>query len=262
MSSKRTTLIYGNCMVFSPDNKLMFRCLEKRAKWYLSRNLAVIIGENPLSIRLTFIPKGTGESMDVLKMERYNKCVVCGIEDLVCLTRHHLVPFAYRQFFPNSRKRHSSLFVIPICRDCHMTYENKYAYPLKKVLAEAYNAPFNSSDNIDKSRAISIINCFLQYSDQVPTDRQIILKGRLSTYLESIGRNSHLDFSDKVALEALKNEIKKETKIKDEDNHGKIVVANLTDLDQFEKMWGKHFIDNMKPKYMPEYILKTLNNLA
>jgi len=138
----------------------MFRCLEKRANWYLKRNLATVISNDPLSIKLTFTPKGKGESMDVLKLERKNKCVVCGTEDLDVLTKHHLVPFVYRQHFPEKRKAHSSLFVVPICRDCHYQYENEHADLLKKVLSEAYSAPFNGNFEIEKNKAIGVIRCF------------------------------------------------------------------------------------------------------
>jgi hypothetical protein len=38
--SIRKKKIYGNYQVFSPDNVLMFRCDEKKANWYLDRDLA------------------------------------------------------------------------------------------------------------------------------------------------------------------------------------------------------------------------------
>ena len=41
--------------------------------------------------------------------------------------------------------------------------------------------------------------------------------------------------------------------------HGKIVIDNTKDLDEFEKMWAKHFMDNMKPKYMSEDLIKIFN---
>ena len=90
---KRTTKLYGNCKVYSPDNQLMFRCLEKKIKWYLDRGLAELIEESPLSIRLKFEPKGKGERIDKLKVERNNICVVCGVTDLSILTKHHIVPY-------------------------------------------------------------------------------------------------------------------------------------------------------------------------
>ena len=157
MGQERKGPIYGNSQVFSPDGELMFRCLEKRAKWYLERDLATIINDNPLSIKLNFIPKGKGESIDILKTERKNKCVVCGIEDLNILTRHHLVPFIYRQHFPDIRKKHSCVFVVPVCVDCHYKYENDYAILLKKELANSYSASLNPVQDTKRTKSLGIV---------------------------------------------------------------------------------------------------------
>ena len=52
--------IYGNCQVLSPGGILMFRCDEKKAKWYLNRNLGEILSESPLIVKLKFEPRGLG----------------------------------------------------------------------------------------------------------------------------------------------------------------------------------------------------------
>lgn len=262
MSQLRKTLIYGNCQVYSPDGELMFRCLEKRANWYLARNLATIINKEPLSIQLKFIPKGKGETLDILKMERKNKCVVCGIEDLNLLTKHHLVPFVYRQHFPEKRKKHSSLFVVPICRDCHLKYENEYAYQLKKVLAEAYAAPINGTFDVERNKAMGIIKCLRNFKDTIPQDRKDFLRDKLKQNLIDFGIYENDDLSDISSLNIVEERLEKESKEQVVHCHGKTVVDRVKDLDEFEKMWSKHFVDSMKPQYMPEYLLKTLCNFA
>jgi len=254
MNNKRTNLIYGNCKVFSPDGHLMFRCLEKRANWYLSRNLAIILEDNPLSIQLNFTPKGNGESVESLKGERHNRCVVCGNEDLDKLTKHHLVPFSYRQFFPDERKRHSSLFVVPICKDCHINYESNYADILKKDLAIIYNAPFNKIIDGTMQKIINIINCLLQPKNKIPANRIIMLKDNLYQHLKSINKDENFEPSDIAYLNFIKDELKLMMKMNKNDSHGKIVVNQLNDIKSFENMWGNHFIKSMNPKYMPDYI--------
>ena len=262
MSQLRKTLIYGNCQVFSPTGELMFRCLEKRANWYLKRNLATIISQDPLCIKLNFTPKGKGETLDILKMERKNKCVVCGLEDLNLLTIHHLVPFVYRQHFPGKRKQHSSLFVVPICRDCHLDYENNHAFQLKKILAEAYSAPFNGTFDIEKSKTIGMISCLTKYSDRIPEDRKEFLRNKLKQNLIDLGIYENDNLSDVVILDIVKERLEKESKDQIDNSHGKTVVDRIKDFDEFEKMWAKHFVDNMKPKFMPEYLLSTLCNFV
>lgn len=258
MSQIRKTPIYGNCQVHSPTGELMFRCLEKRAKWYLDRNLATTIGNDPLSIKLNFVPKGKGEAIDVLKMERKNKCVVCGTENIDVLTKHHLVPFVYRQHFPNNRKQHSSLFVVPICRDCHFKYENEFANQLKSVLAEAYSAPINGDFDNDRDKTIKIIRCLKQFNDRIPQDRRDFLKEKLKQNLNDLGINGNLDFSLEENLDLVKEQLEQESKEQANQSHGKTVVDRILNFDEFEKMWAKHFVDSMKPEHMPEYLLKTL----
>lgn len=262
MSQMRTTKIYGNCQVFGPDGKLMFRCLEKRANWYLKRNLAVVINEDPLSIKLNFTPKGSGESVDVLKLERKNLCVVCGIEDLEVLTKHHLVPFVYRQHFPSERKAHSSLFVVPICSDCHYVYENEHANQLKKVLSEAYSAPFNGNFDIERNKTMGIIRCLTSFADKIPQDRQEFLRDKLKQDLSDFGIPTDEDLTNFDVLYNINEQLKKESKKKVTYSHGKTVVERVKDLDEFERMWARHFIDNMSPEYMPEYFLKALYSSA
>ena len=48
-----------NWKVYHPSGRHMFTCGEKKAYWYLERNLAKLI-DGERSIELTFIPKGNG----------------------------------------------------------------------------------------------------------------------------------------------------------------------------------------------------------
>lgn len=262
MSQIRKTLIYGNCQVFSPEGELMFRCLEKRANWYLSRNLATIISNDPLCIKLTFTPKGKGEKADVLKMERKNKCVVCGTENLDVLTKHHLVPFVYRQHFSLERKNHSSLFVVPICRDCHFKYENNHATQLKNVLAEAYSSPINGTFDSERNKALGIIRCLTQFDNQIPQDRKDFLREKLKQYLIDFGIYKDNNLLDSNELEKIKAQLEVESKDQVLRTHGKVVVDRVKDINEFERMWAKHFIEKMQPKYIPEYLSKMMNSSA
>lgn len=252
MITIRKTLIYGNCQVFGPTGKLMFRCLEKRAKWYLDRKLATIMSDDPMSIKLTFTPKGGGEKTELLKIKRQNKCVVCGTEELCNLTKHHLVPFVYRQHFSPERKEHNSLFVVPICRSCHNIYENKFASKLKTTLVELYSAPFNGDFDKTKRRIIGIIRCLKEFGDKIPQDRKNLLLLKLEQKARAIGISVGNPLLENEIDEMLQQAVDGK---EDEDNcHGKIVVDKISNLDDFEKMWAKNFIDSMTPKFMPEYI--------
>ena len=141
--------IYGNYSVVSPEGILMFKCNLKKVNWYLSRGLATIIQDDPTCIKLNFTPNGLGNhnrSYGLNKME--NKCVNCGSTDK--LTRHHIVPFCYRKFFPMEIKSHNFHDILPMCVNCHYNYERK-ADKLKELLAIQYNAPIHGLIVEDKS---------------------------------------------------------------------------------------------------------------
>lgn len=253
MVSKRTNLIYGNCVVLSPEGQIMFRCLEERARWYLKRNLAIIKGDNPLTIQLTFQPKGNGEPHRFLKDKRENKCVVCGTMDLDVLTRHHLVPYEYRQFFPEQRKEHNSIFVVAICRDCHSKYESQFAIDYKKQLASVYNAPVNCLSKSKSSAAIGALNTLRKYSLNLPIERLEILKKSITDYLALEKIEKDVDFNSEESIKRLHDFLK----LEESDNsnkHGKLVVERCVDLDSFELGWIEHFINSMNPKYLPDYL--------
>ena len=65
MKSKRNNIIYGNCRVLSPKGDLMFLSTKKRADWYLTRNLAKLVENDPPTIQLTFQPNGEGMKDDL-----------------------------------------------------------------------------------------------------------------------------------------------------------------------------------------------------
>ena len=125
--------IYGNCQVLSPEGHLMFRCESKKANWYLKRDLADIITDEPLVIKLKFQPNGLGnhnKNYGLSEME--NICVVCGSDEF--LTRHHVVPICYRKYFPIEKKSHNFHDVLSVCAVCHESYE-KFAFDFKLSLA-------------------------------------------------------------------------------------------------------------------------------
>ncbi len=89
---KNTTLktpLYGNCKVQNIDGEHIFNCSWKKQNWYVKRDLAEIIQEDPLIIRLKFTTAGKGNFDDPYYLqERKNLCVCCGSQSN--LTKHHI----------------------------------------------------------------------------------------------------------------------------------------------------------------------------
>lgn len=251
LKKSRKKPLYGNCRVYSPDGELMFLCVEKKVKWYLSRNLAIVIGEDPIEIRLKFQPKGIGNNGDKFFLaEKKNKCVVTGSEYIRELTKHHVVPHCYRKFMPDEVKSNNSHDVIPICVESHFEYEREYADKLKLKLAEKYNAPIEANQAINKDwlNVLRSSYALVQHEGKIPKKRVKFLK-------DTIKNNMGIKRLTQKEIERL-SKIPIKGIVETKDTHGFIVVKQIIKegkIQEFIEMWRKDFIDNMKPKYMPKY---------
>jgi hypothetical protein len=231
--------IYGNCTVYSPDGYLMFRCDNKKANWYLKRNLAKISQKDPLSIVLKFVPKGLGNHNKPFGLsEMNNRCVNCGTEFF--LTRHHVVPICYRKHFPLNLKSHNFHDVLSVCMDCHESYERK-ATELKRELGDKYNAPINGIclDNRHLLKTIKNCNTILRGTSGIPKDRVDDINNEIREFL---GRDFTND--DIIKISETKQTILEKT-------HGQVVMEKITDIQSFIEMWREHFIKNNECKYLP-----------
>lgn len=78
---------------------LNFFFLVVISQWYLERDLAVLIDEDPPTIQLKFSPAGSGNSgSEFYLSEKQNRCVSCGLDK--DYLRHSIVPHSYRKFLP------------------------------------------------------------------------------------------------------------------------------------------------------------------
>jgi hypothetical protein len=234
--------IYGNCSVFSPDNILMFRCNQKKALWYLNRNLAEKIQEEPLIIRLNFTPNGLGNHNKGYGLsEMKNICINCG--STKNLTRHHVVPISYRRYFPVEVKSHNFHDVLPMCTECHETYERK-ADVLKKYLAEKYDAPINGliqkdGTKIKMMKFIKLAHSLL--NDKIP--KKYIRKS--VSQLKTEFNVKRLTKSRLTKISEMKIEISRK-------GHSELVMSKINDTIPFIEMWRKHFLENNECKFLPD----------
>jgi hypothetical protein len=114
----RKTVQYENCRILAPDGTTLCTCGSKKISWYLSKGLAVLEEEEPLTIRLKFEPRGRGHADDAYYLsDKENRCCVCGHEGQYL--RHSVVPHAYRQHFPPQMKSHLSHDIVLMCVGCH-----------------------------------------------------------------------------------------------------------------------------------------------
>jgi hypothetical protein len=248
-TNKRKNQIYGNWVVYSHKGEKAFLCLEERAQWYLSRNLAIKISDNPPSIQMLFEMKGEGHKDDNYYLSsKQNKCVKCGTEDLEVLTKHHVVPQMYRKFMPLDIKSRSSFDVLPMCFDCHDDYE-RFADILKLELAEKYNAPMNGiiveeNTETQQHHAVKIAKAICLHGDKMPLER----KEQLITELKGYLKKSDVVFEEIEQLSLMEIDSSKIIK-----THGEMVIEQITDYQAFVEMWRFHFLNHVMPKFMPEH---------
>lgn len=255
--------LYSNCVIFGPDGTMLCRCGERRMKWYLDKDLADKITDDPPAIRLRFKPAGYGDAGDPYMLaDKENRCVVCGV--IENLTRHHVVPYCYRIHFPEDAKSHSSYDVLPVCVSCHERYEEEARNLRKRILEELKISEFGENDGIkidmDAVRAIRAANALIRHKAFIPEDKVVELRNRIKLVLEKE------DLTD----EDIEATARMEWKIVP-DNYScasKKVIDSQADLDEFAKRWRCHFLAIMNPKFMPsnwdvnKKLYKTLDNGA
>jgi hypothetical protein len=234
--------IYGNCQVLSPEGVLMFRCDKKKVNWYLNRNLADVVTNSPLVIKLKFQPRGLGNHNKEFGLTRMNnKCVCCGTEEY--LTKHHVVPYCYRKFFPLKLKSHNFHDVLPMCASCHAKYE-RTADKLREFLAEKYNAPINGEkiDNKDLIKFSKIASTLLKEDlNKIPISRVNELKSSIRSKF-NIKRltTKKLEEISKLKINTI------------ERTHAQIVMEQVTDIQSFVEMWRDHFVTNNDCRFLPK----------
>ncbi|TMW93546.1 hypothetical protein EJD97_011517 [Solanum chilense] len=111
--------VYHNCRIFANDGRLLCYCDRRKLEWYVSRNLAKIIEEDPPGIMLLFEPKGRpeDEGNDFYIQSKRNICVGCGEGNHYL--RYRIIPSCYRMHFPEHLKSHRSHDIVLLCVDCH-----------------------------------------------------------------------------------------------------------------------------------------------
>lgn len=238
--------IYGNWRVHHPDGTLIFRCDDKKAQWYLDRDLAEII--DGTDIKLKFIPQGRGHEGDKFYLsERKNLCVCC--QTNLNLTRHHIVPYCFRKHFPENIKQYSSHDIVALCKECHNKYEHA-ATELKMQLAEQFHVDFDTVNPEFKFGrrqelcALGAAKALHNYASEIPEDRQTILLKRIAEYFP--GEEITPEVIESLATRSRKR------KPNNQKLFGKSVVDKLEDIDAFVLMWRRHFISTMQPTHLPD----------
>jgi len=254
-----------NWKIFHPNGKHMFTTSQRKAEWYLKKNLGVVVGVN--EVQLTKKPKGEGFAEDEIfgLLPRINRCVVCAAIDN--LQRHHVVPYHYRKFMPVEYKSRNHHDVVLICREHHEQYE-MIAKDYKTIIARRYGVGTIEELNNEyistvverlrrKFKISKLLGTIIDNFNEIPSSKIEVIGAELSSMVRFNVMNKTFLELEKI-LNKLDKSIAKEKRdilsINDY-YHGNVVVKQFKSHEDFEffiKGWRTHFIETMKPKFMPE----------
>lgn len=251
---------YGNIPIFSPDEILMFYTSKRKLRTYFKNNLLDVYKDG---YKLNFTPKGLGyhdkEYKDLLKFPRQNRCVISGCEDIHLLTRHHIVPVLFRRWMPEEFKSTNYQLIVFIKRDLHADYtkiEQQYYFELAKMFNVKGYEETLLIQQTSYLRKKQFAKTLLEHSHSIPEDRLKVLRSKFKYYT---GLNPSFENYKKV-LDDFKATKKKYYKNADY-NFGKLIVEKVINFKEFENLWLKHFIETMKPKFMPDDLKAKCNML-
>lgn len=224
--------LYDNCVMLSPEGVMMCRMSRRKCNWYTSRSLAKIVCEKPHTIQLTFRPAGLGAHNDEFYLKaRPNICAVCGTTEM--LTKHHCIPYCIRRRFPAHLKDHASHDVVPLCRVCHDIYET-VAERKKRELKDTYG------DKEFKARrtAYGYIRTVLKHSDRIPLEKCEWMRAEIERVYGARG-------DEELRLVLATHRRPSDSELWDR-------IVRHTDIPACIIEWRRHFIETMKPKYLPD----------
>lgn len=236
--------IFDNCIIQAPDSTPLSRCSLSKANWYVRRELADIVANDPITIKLRFEPSGRAGASDKLMLAgKPNHCVVCGsVENL---TRHHVIPSSFIKHMAIEYKVDIIRDILPLCRDCHDIYE-KNSQDKRSQIANQMGLCVNgvASKQIGLvRRATGAAHALLNHQDKIPEERRTKLLKMVQEFLGKTDVNTE-------ELKAVADH--KITLRRDYINFSKQVADSVDDYNEFAKEWRTHFVEVMKPKYLPE----------
>jgi len=273
MGRKRHTINrnYSNCKIYHPSGKLMCVNSEKKGRWYVEKTGAKVISlkeDGTLAeIQLTFEPKGMGyDEDDVFGLSiQETRCVVSGVNDIKQLTKHHIVPISFRRHFPLEYKSRNHHDVVYITEDLHGDYErigDKFRDELaKKYGAMTYNeattyfTKMMDSPEVKRMRKVKgCIGALEDCEDSLPDTRYREMQELVLSYIKniySVETDSITEYWSERVITDIDIELGRLRNLYKIDPY-KDLIDKVGDIDAFVKIWRQHFIDTMKPQYMPK----------
>uniref|UniRef100_A0A8C4QW68 Exonuclease 3'-5' domain containing 2 n=1 Tax=Eptatretus burgeri TaxID=7764 RepID=A0A8C4QW68_EPTBU len=173
----RKSPLYDNCLLRAPDGQPLSTCDKKKAQWYLDKDIAEVVLEEPLEVRLKFEPQRRPNCEDegYYLVRKENVCVVCGKDH--SYIRKNVIPLEYRRCFPLPLKNHKSHDVVLLCTCCH-ALANHHDLKFKQTLALECNVSITGEvskrllEDPERRAVRSAARALLLPAGRLPAERQ------------------------------------------------------------------------------------------
>ena len=251
---------YQGCKLLSKDGVHLCNINEKKVRWYLKKNLAVLVEEKNMygdkTIQLTFEAKGRGHAGDEFYLSQMNnRCVGCGSTSNGLIS-HSVIPRAFRKHFPEKYKSHSNHDIVLLCRVCKKQLSDASCRKKDDILAvlkEEHESKFrehrDSTDERYISQTLKVCNALLKH--ELPEEVKRRYETLVCRYLDI--ESSSLSKSDIQALrQKLQIHVKERDRLKPDvaSIYVKTFLSDPSSIQSFVFMWRNFFVDTLKPRFL------------
>ena len=245
--------MYDNIVMYGPQGDLLCTISQKKAFWYVRKNLGKWKDKKNSALQLLFTPKGKSSQPSTYnKTLKENICVCCG--EAKHHMRHYVVPYCYRSLLPGKYKSHMSHDVVILCPDCHVTCGQE-TQKRQKTMENALRK--------DPETAMPLIPCrilyhtrscalaLLRHGDQLPPSKRV-------EFEELVKAHNDMNGTDKLTNAIIQATSEIETKSPNAKYipGAKLVVDRIENNDEmigdFIRNWRIHFLETMQPRHLPK----------
>lgn len=264
--------MYDNIEMYNPEGELLCTIAEKKAKWYVRKNLAKWLDCDdpqeqqqtsqeekqppPTKIQLLFAPNGKSvqESKEYNTSHKKNICVSCG--DNQEHMRHYVVPYCYRTLLPEKYKTHMPHDIVILCSVCHLSCEQATQERQKWMEGRVRkNKDKSTADPFILNRELYNIRsralALLRHSAK-PT----LPSSKVIEYQTMIRQHCALSQEEALTDEILHQmtELEVQTSNPNYIPGANLVVETLTSdeaIEEFIRDWREHFLETTAPRFLP-----------
>lgn len=242
--------MYDNIIMLDPDGTALSTISNKKAQWYVSKQLAEWTTSS--SIQLRFEPSGRSNGETYTSSPKSNSCVACGVSGH--MMRHYIVPYAYRCLLPNRYKSHQSHDVVILCPQCHLYCEQSYHEHRNQLEDSLRTDPATASRNhIDphQQHVRSAALALLRWKAKLPESRIVDYE---ATVRQHLGVPSDCILSPEQLQQAI--DVNYTVENPNYISGAELVVNHLMQgghdrIADFIKEWRSFFLKTVQPRHLP-----------